>query len=209
MFELGFLRFAKRRAQFLLENLRGIYEVSKRSPGIEIRHGVTLIHPELLECGEGLRVAAGCFIHCGGNAWSGGKGKLRFGKGCWVEQNAVLYAAGGIEIGDYVGIGPGSCVFSSRDDYSMEHAYKDHIVHLFGKVAIGSYTRIFAGVVISPGVTIGEGAVIGAGSVVLKDVPPWSIAAGAPARVLGPRTVDRAIGTQHEPQNLGDGPGVR
>ena len=38
-----------------------------------------------------------------------------------------------------------------------------------------------------PGVTIGEGAVIGASSVVNKDIPPWSIAVGSPAKVIGTR----------------------
>ena len=39
--------------------------------------------------------------------------------------------------------------------------------------------------IILKGVTIGEGAVVGAGSVVTHDVPPWTIAAGNPAKVVG------------------------
>jgi chloramphenicol O-acetyltransferase type B len=38
--------------------------------------------------------------------------------------------------------------------------------------------------IIMPGVTIGEGAVVGAGSVVTKDVPPYSVVAGNPAKVI-------------------------
>jgi acetyltransferase-like isoleucine patch superfamily enzyme len=45
-------------------------------------------------------------------------------------------------------------------------------------------------VIVGPGVTIGDGAVVGANSVVLDDIPPWSIAAGSPARVLGKRDRD-------------------
>jgi UDP-2-acetamido-3-amino-2,3-dideoxy-glucuronate N-acetyltransferase len=44
--------------------------------------------------------------------------------------------------------------------------------------SIGSSATILAGV------TVGEGAIVGAGSVVTKDVPPWTIVAGNPARVL-------------------------
>jgi len=54
-------------------------------------------------------------------------------------------------------------------------------------VTIGSDVYVGADVIILPGVTIGDGCLIGAGSVVTRDVPPMSIAAGNPARVLRPR----------------------
>ena len=81
-------------------------------------------------------------------------------------------------------------MFSSREDYSREYSLRPWEVHVLSPVVIGSQVLLFAGVVVGPGVTIGEGAVVGAGSVVLEDVPPWSIAAGAPARVMSERTVD-------------------
>ena len=55
-------------------------------------------------------------------------------------------------------------------------------------VAIGSDCWFGANVVVCPGVTVGEGCVIGAGSVVTKDIPPYSFAAGVPARVIRPIT---------------------
>ena len=186
----GFAGFVANDLRWKLRHLRSIYQVTQKAPNVQIRQGTTILNPELLETDGDLRIESGCFFHCGGNDWSGGKGYVRIGKGCWFAQNAILYGAGGIEIGEHTGIGPGSCVFSSRDDYSMEHARKPHIVHTFGKVTIGSHVRVFAGVIISPGVTIGEGAVIGANSVVLSDIPPWTIAAGSPAKVVRERTTD-------------------
>ena len=53
-------------------------------------------------------------------------------------------------------------------------------------VTIGERCWLGVGVRVLPGVTIGEGCVIGAGSVVTRDVPPFSVAAGVPARVLRP-----------------------
>lgn len=52
---------------------------------------------------------------------------------------------------------------------------------------IGTHVVIFAGAVICPGVTIGDGAVIGAGAVVTKDVPPWEVWGGVPARKIARR----------------------
>lgn len=54
----------------------------------------------------------------------------------------------------------------------------------YAPIVIKDGAHIGIGAIIMPGVTIGEGAVIGAGSVVTKDVPPYCVAVGAPARVI-------------------------
>lgn len=64
-----------------------------------------------------------------------------------------------------------------------------------GKVKIGSDVVISLGVTILSGVTIGNGAVIGAGSVVTKDIPPFAIAAGNPARIIKYRFDEKTIET--------------
>jgi len=177
-------------ALWRVENLRGIAGVEARGRDIEIRQNVVIVNAERLICPGPLRIEHGCFFHCGGNSWSNFQGEIRIGRGCWFSQNNVVYGAGGVEVGDHSGTGPNVMIFSSRDNYSMAHARKDLIVHHFGPVRIGSHVRIFSNVVVGPGITIGEGAVIGANSLVLRDIPPWVIAAGSPARVLRPRDKD-------------------
>ncbi|MFC0244417.1 DapH/DapD/GlmU-related protein [Falsochrobactrum ovis] len=61
------------------------------------------------------------------------------------------------------------------------------------RVVIGNDVWLGHGAVILPGVTIGHGAVVGAGAVVSKDVPPYHIVAGVPAKVLRKRFDDQII----------------
>lgn len=55
---------------------------------------------------------------------------------------------------------------------------------LYKPIVIGDGAHIGIGAIIMPGVTIGEGAIIGAGSVVTRDIPPYCVAVGAPAKVI-------------------------
>lgn len=55
-------------------------------------------------------------------------------------------------------------------------------------ISIGEDVWIGRGVFVGKGVSIGQGAVIGANSVVVKDIPPYAVAVGAPARVIKYRT---------------------
>jgi acetyltransferase-like isoleucine patch superfamily enzyme len=55
------------------------------------------------------------------------------------------------------------------------------------KTVVGPYAFVGVNAVVMPGVTIGEGAVIGAGAVVTRDVEPWTIVAGVPAKRIGVR----------------------
>lgn len=70
------------------------------------------------------------------------------------------------------------------DGVSEAAASKDWSVVPSGPVYIKDKVWIGFGSTVLKGVTVGEGAIIGAGSVVTRDVPPWSVAAGNPARVL-------------------------
>jgi len=62
-----------------------------------------------------------------------------------------------------------------------------------GDISIGSDVWIGSNVIILSGVTIGDGAVIGAGAVVTKDIPPYAVAAGVPAKVIKSRFSDEDI----------------
>lgn len=89
---------------------------------------------------------------------------------------------GKLVLGDRVSIAP-KCIFvlMSHPNFSRIRQFvrwKPALITVKDDVWIG------AGAIILPGVTIGEGAIVGAGAVVTKDVPPFAVVAGNPARII-------------------------
>lgn len=110
--------------------------------------------------------------------------KIRMGKGSIVSDRTFLDGRFGIDIGKNVNMGLGVRIFTNQHDVnspSFDTKGKR------GKVVIGDRVWISAGSIILPKVTVGEGAVIAAGSVVTKDVEPFSIYGGIPAKKIGSR----------------------
>lgn len=115
-------------------------------------------------------------------------GRISIGQHCAIGSfNHISTGTKDVILGDYVRIGPGVIIIGG-----MRHAPKRDmlIIHqgaLNKGVIIGNDVLIGANAIILPGCNIGDGAVISVGSVVNKDVPPYAIVAGSPARVIGER----------------------
>lgn len=94
-----------------------------------------------------------------------------------------------LSIGDRVAIGPRVTILA------MEHGNASRVGHILGTrtggVKIGNDCWIGAGVIILNGVTIGECSVIGAGAVVTKNVEPFTVVAGVPARKIKDVKIDK------------------
>lgn len=113
-------------------------------------------------------------------------GTLVIGDRVNFEQNVHVATCDNVWIGDDVSIAAGCVIVDTThpigrpgDGSRARHvsAERTH-VHLGNRVFVGANSVILAGV------TIGENSIVGAGSVVTRDVPPNSIAAGVPARVV-------------------------
>jgi maltose O-acetyltransferase len=99
-----------------------------------------------------------------------------------------------IRTGDDVSIGPEAAILSLGHDPQVAD-FSDR----GGDVIIGHHVWIGYRAVVLPGVTIGDGAVVGAGAVVTKDVEPFTIVAGNPARKIGERNRDLRYSLDYEP----------
>jgi acetyltransferase-like isoleucine patch superfamily enzyme len=109
-------------------------------------------------------------------------GRLTVGRGCTVNFGCYLDTRGGIEVGDHVMIGHQVRI------YTAGHRIDDPGFAGFNEgVAVESQAVIFPCALIMPGVRIGRGAVVLTGSVVTRDVPPFAVVGGNPARVLRQR----------------------
>ena len=118
--------------------------------------------------------------------------KLKIGKDVQMNDNVHICAMQSVEIGDNVLMASNIYISDNTHGSYNGTAAKQSSPNVppikrpyfIAPVKIGKSVWICQGVVINPGVTIGEGSVVGANSVVTHSIPPYSIAVGAPARVI-------------------------
>ena len=111
---------------------------------------------------------------------------ISIGDNSGIGKNCFLNDVATISIGNNVLMGPDVMIFTtnhltSKNSLIREQGYE------FGEVHIGSDVWIGARVVILPNVIIGEGAVIAARAIVTKNVEPYTIVGGVPAKKIGIR----------------------
>jgi maltose O-acetyltransferase len=115
---------------------------------------------------------------------------IYLGRLVFFNFNCVVLDSAEIRIGDNVFIGPATQIYGATHPLDPAKRLELDIGTSGRPVTIGSGVWIGGGSIICPGVTIGDGCTIGAGSVVTRDIPPNSLAAGNPCRVI--RTLDHA-----------------
>lgn len=119
------------------------------------------------------------------------EGYIKIGKRCHMAFGSIVLGHKGVEIGDYTAIG--GSIYSISDTPGDGKRISGPMVPMSqrnlkgGKVTIGKDAFVARYSVVLPGVTIGEGAVVGANSVVIKDVAPWTVVMGIPAKPIGKR----------------------
>lgn len=117
-----------------------------------------LFPPFYTDCGKNLRLGKNVFVNAGCHFQD--QGGLTLGDGCLIGHNVII------------------CTLNHAFEEDRRGDMLPRPVTLGRNVWVGSGARIL------PGVTIGDGAIVGAGAVVTRDVPPRTLVAGVPARVL-------------------------
>ena len=137
------------------ETLRNLFS---ELTGKQVDETFTLFPPFYTDCGKNITVGKGVFINMG----------------CKFQDQGGIFIGDGTLIGHNVVLATLNHAKSPKERSDMIPA----AIHIGENVWIGANATIL------PGVTVGDGAIIAAGAVVSKDVPPNSVAAGVPAKIV-------------------------
>jgi acetyltransferase-like isoleucine patch superfamily enzyme len=153
------------------------------------------------------------YLRCGTNIHVGSGTRLwapkRLTIGSHVYIGKQVHIEANCEIGDYCLLANRVAIVGRHDHdfsaigYPMRYApwiasKRMPSPYLADKAVIESDVWLGYGAIVLTGTTVGRGSVVAAGSVVTQDIPPYSIAAGVPAKVVGKRFADEATIARHE-----------
>ncbi len=152
--------------------------------GVKINDLAKICIPEVVELHDNCRICDFVFI------W-GGQG-VKIGKYTDMQPQTVIWGGGQAILGDYVSVGVGSVLLTAGYSYKeglrmVDGQPEDEAIADYGKLVVCNDVYIGARSVLLHNIVVGEGAIIGANSFVNRDVDPWSIVLGSPARKVGER----------------------
>lgn len=130
----------------------------------------------------GAKIGRQCLI---GSARIWVPGNLQMGEFSVIGDGAEIYNLAAVRIGANSVVSQKSYICTATHDYT-----KPNFPIYFRPITIDASAWIAASAFIAPGVHVGEGAVVGACSVVTRDIPPWTICAGNPCRVIKQRRME-------------------
>jgi len=148
--------------------------------GVKIGVGVLVLHPHTFEIGDAVFIGNQTFLQ------GRHDGRCVIGAHTWIGPQSY-FDCRDMELGEYVGWGPGAKVLGSEHTGEPANVPIIQTDLVIKPVRVGNGADIGVNAVLLPGVTVGEGAIVGAGAVVTKDVAPYAVVAGVPAKFLRSR----------------------
>ncbi len=149
----------------------------------ELSTDISVFSPENISLGRDVTIMAQSKLY------AGGEGFISIGDNVNMNNNVMINARGkgDIRIGKNVLIGPNVVIRSNNHSFERTDIPIREQGIDYGEIIIEDDVWIAANAVILPNVRIGRGAVVAAGAVVTKDVAPFTIVGGVPAREIGVR----------------------
>ncbi|MCD6280436.1 MAG: acyltransferase [Deltaproteobacteria bacterium] len=155
--------------------------------------GVMIVHPEYVSIGDNVIIHKDTLIHVAAKEKIKGRPIVKIGNRVHLGFRCWIAARLDITIEDDVGIASNVTIQDYIHSYEdVTRPIKDQPLTGEAPIRIGRGTVLGANVIVLPGVTVGEHCMIGGNSVIAKDIPPYSVAVGNPARVV--KVYDRELG---------------
>jgi len=156
-----------------------------------ISRKTSIYMPENIAIGDDVRIDDYCCLV------AGNKG-ITIGSNIHIAFHCIIIGNGGVFLEDFSGLSSRCSIYSATDDYSgktltnptVPEKYK-HVIE--GEVYLGRHAIIGTNTTILPNVYIGEGCSVGANSLVNKNLEPWGIYFGSPAKKIKERNKDLLI----------------
>ena len=172
---------------------------------VKIGKGVKIVNPEYIEIGDNVTICDHCTLIARGEGGivvddfvvlndrvyldteSPEWGYIRIGKHVYIGTGTTLFGHKGLEIGERallaqnITLTPYSHIYDDPDDFIIMQGGR------MEKVTLGRDCYIGMGVCVMYSGNVGDGSIVGAGSVVVKPIPPYSVAVGCPAKVIKER----------------------
>jgi acetyltransferase-like isoleucine patch superfamily enzyme len=172
-----------------------IVDINFRSAGsdVKIHPQAKLIGPENIVFGSHIIIDDFVFI--------GAHRNLIIGNYVHISSHVSITGGGDCLLCDFCGISTGARLLSGSDEIHSGKLTGPTIPEEFrsvtrGRVVVGAHAVVFANAVVLPNIRIGEGAVAAAGAVVTRDLEPWTIYAGVPARRVGTRAPEGVLSAE-------------
>jgi acetyltransferase-like isoleucine patch superfamily enzyme len=174
----------KKRFWYPLSNLKNRFLFGSYGRDVYIESGVVINRPRFVHLGDHVRIKRNTSINLHPKDKKSKEGLLFVGNDVIISEGCIISACHRIVIEDHVGISPYVMIIdNSRKPGDISLPSKEQPIET-GYVHIGADSWIAYNACILPNVTIGRHCIIGALSVVNKDIPPYSVALGTPARVV-------------------------
>ncbi len=171
--------------------------LKRRGLNVTIFPEAQIIYPENVSIGDESMIDGHCFLYAAGDG-------IEIGRFCHVTVGSHLQSGGLLKMEDFSACGAQCIIMAASDNYLGEgfiglKVFGDKYRKMdFRPVTLKRHAHVGAGTIILPGVTIGEGCSVGAGSVVTRDLPPWTICVGSPARPIKEKPKEKQLAMEEE-----------
>lgn len=128
----------------------------------------------------GARLGPGCHVYAGARIWA--PWNLRCGPGVAIADGAEIYNPAPVTLGAHAVVSQGAFLCGASHDLD-----DPEFPMIWAPIRVGAYAWIAARATVQMGVTVGEGAVLALGAIATRDLAPWTVHAGVPARPVRDR----------------------